>query len=168
MRFTYLHTWTIWKPLAVLLCSSVTKTTSAFRINQYRRCCVYRTKKGKLPKRNAPSSGAGCCEARWHGHAKSSFGRAGSCGTVGTGTGSPSCSHSGNRNTPQDGRLGEDAEGNGKNENKKTLRKLQSLHFVKASKKNQTNHNPGSQSLKEIITASTPWLLSPEEIILEE
>lgn len=52
--------------------------------------------------------------------------------------------------------------------NKQTLRKLQSLSFTKASKKNQTNHKPGSQSLKEIITPATPWLLSPEEIILDE
>ena len=59
----------------------------------------------QLPKRNAPSSGAGCCEGHWHGLAKSSFGRVGSCGTAGTGTGNPSCSRSGNRSTPQGGRL---------------------------------------------------------------
>lgn len=79
------------------------------------------TNKGELPKRNAPSSGAGCCEDHWHGHAKNSFDRAGSCGTAGTGTGSPSCSRTGSRNTPQDGRLGGDGEGGGK---KKKQRKV--------------------------------------------
>lgn len=58
-----------------------------------------------LPRTSAPSSGAGCCEARWRGRARSSSGTAGSRGTAGTGTGNPSCSHSGNRNIPPDGRL---------------------------------------------------------------
>lgn len=69
------------------------------------------TNKGELPKRNAPSSDAGCCEDHWHGHAKNSFDRAGSCGTAGIGTGNPSCSRTGNTNIPRDGRLGGDEEG---------------------------------------------------------
>lgn len=61
----------------------------------------------QLPRRSAPSSGVGCCEGHWHGHARSSSGRAGSCGTAGIGTGNPSYSRSGSRSTPQDGRLAE-------------------------------------------------------------
>lgn len=58
-----------------------------------------------LPKTSAPSSGAGCYGDHLHGHARSSSDRAGSHGTVGTDTGNPSCSRSGNRNIPPDGRL---------------------------------------------------------------
>ncbi len=58
-----------------------------------------------LPKMNAPSSGAGCYGDHWHGHARSSSDKAGSHGTVGTDTGNPSCSRSGNMNIPQDERL---------------------------------------------------------------
>lgn len=63
---------------------------------------------------NAPSSDAGCYEDHLHGRAKNSFDRAGSCGTAGIGTGSPSCSHTGSMNIPQDGRLSGDGEGGGK------------------------------------------------------
>lgn len=59
-----------------------------------------------LPRMSAPSSGAGCCGDRWHGHARSSSDRADSHDTVGTDTGNPSCSRSGNKNIPPDGRLG--------------------------------------------------------------
>lgn len=62
---------------------------------------------GALPRMSAPSSGAGCCEARWRGRARNSSGTAGSRDTAGTGTGNPSCSHSGNKNIPPDGRLRE-------------------------------------------------------------
>lgn len=84
------------------------------------------TNKGELPKRNAPSSDAGCYEDHLHGHAKNSFDRAGSCGTAGIGTGNPSCSHTGNTNIPQDGRLGGDGEGRGTKEKKKKKGKRKS------------------------------------------
>ena len=63
-----------------------------------------------LPKRSAPSFDAGCYGDRWHGHARSSFDRVGSHGTVGTGNGTPSYFHSGNKNIPRDGRLEETTE----------------------------------------------------------
>lgn len=50
----------------------------------------HRLRHRAVTQRNAPSSGAGCW-GHWHGSAKSSFGRAGSCGTAGTGR-KPSCS----------------------------------------------------------------------------
>lgn len=61
-----------------------------------------------LPTTSAPSSGAGCYGDHWHGRARSSSDKAGSHGTVGTDSGNPSCSRSGNMNIPPDGRLSGD------------------------------------------------------------
>uniref|UniRef100_A0A3B3I2M2 Uncharacterized protein n=1 Tax=Oryzias latipes TaxID=8090 RepID=A0A3B3I2M2_ORYLA len=59
------------------------------------------------PKTSVPSSGAGCCGGHWRGRARSSSDTAGNCGTAGTGTGNPSCSHSDSKNTRPGGRLGD-------------------------------------------------------------
>lgn len=58
-----------------------------------------------IPTRSAPSSGAGCYGDRWHGRARSSSGKAGSRGTADICSENPSCSRSGSRSIPLDGRL---------------------------------------------------------------
>lgn len=60
-----------------------------------------------LPMTCTLSFGAGCCGNRWHGLSRSSPDRAGNCGIAGSGSGTPSCSRCGSRNTQQDGRLWE-------------------------------------------------------------
>lgn len=60
-----------------------------------------------LPMTCTLSFGAGCCGNRWHGLSRSSPDRAGNCGIAGSGSGTPSCSRCGSRNTQRDGRLWE-------------------------------------------------------------
>ncbi|MEQ2268357.1 hypothetical protein XENORESO_021476 [Xenotaenia resolanae] len=69
-----------------------------------------RSQIARLPRMSAPSFGVGYYGGRWHGRARSSSGKAGSHGTVGTGTENPSCSHSGNKNILPDGRLLEETQ----------------------------------------------------------
>lgn len=77
----------------------------------YRSKCVVDSLRGlSIPMRSAPSSGAGCYGDRWHGHARSSSGKAGSRGTADICSENPSCSRSGSRSIPPDGRLDQNEE----------------------------------------------------------
>lgn len=58
-----------------------------------------------LPMTCILSFGVGCYGNHWHVPSRSNLDRAGNCDTAGIGSEIPSCSHYGNRNTQQGGRL---------------------------------------------------------------